>query len=98
MYTLFICTSTFPFSYTLIGSLSDDPEFARLNWMFYLIDQVVLSLYTLQRPGVSLYLLVTGILISLLSLLISYPLYIAFSCYIIPYSYVIMCGHLNIVL
>jgi len=26
--------------YTLIRSLSDDPEFARPYWMFYFIDQV----------------------------------------------------------
>ena len=31
MYTLFICTSTSSFSYTLIKSLSEDPRFARLD-------------------------------------------------------------------
>jgi len=40
MYTLFICTSTFSFSHKLIGSLSDDPRFARPDWMFYFIVYV----------------------------------------------------------
>jgi len=31
--------------YTLIGTLSDDPGFARLDWMFYFIDQVLMSSY-----------------------------------------------------
>jgi len=33
----------FPFFYTLIGSLSDDPVFAHLDYMFYFIDQVLMS-------------------------------------------------------
>ena len=33
----------FPFSYTLIGSLSDDPGFAHPDWMFDFIDQVFMS-------------------------------------------------------
>ena len=44
MYTLFICTSTFPFSYTLIGSLSDYPRFVRSDWMLSSIDQVFVEI------------------------------------------------------
>ena len=36
-----------PFSYTLIGSLSDDPGFAYLDWMFDFIDQALMSSYAL---------------------------------------------------
>jgi len=35
--------------YTLIGSLSDDPEFACLDWMFYFIDQVLMSSFASWR-------------------------------------------------
>jgi len=32
------------FSYTLIGSLSNDPGFACLDWMFYFVDQVFVEI------------------------------------------------------
>ena len=78
VYTLFICTSTFPFSYTLIGSLSDDPEFARPDWMFHLIDQVFLR-STLRKD--SEFLFDYGILASPLFILFPDSLHIIISCH-----------------
>jgi len=53
-YTLFICTSIFPFFYTLIGSLSDDPRFARPDiGCFISLIRCSLRLYASQGPRVS---------------------------------------------
>ena len=76
MYTLFICTNTFPFSYTLIGSLSEDSEFARPDWIFYFTDQVLMSSYILRGAGVSLYLV-----------LVFLPSFIPSIILLIPYIY-----------
>ena len=38
-----------PFSYTLIGSLSVDPEFARPDWMLYSVAQVFMRSYICTR-------------------------------------------------
>ena len=57
MYTVFKCTSTFPFSYTLIRSFPDDPRFARPDTgCFMLLIRCSMRLNILRGAGVSLYL------------------------------------------
>ena len=66
MYTLFICTSTFFFSYTLIRSLSDNSEFVRSDTeCFMLLFRCSMKSYSSRGAGVSLFLVL--VFLSLLS-------------------------------
>jgi len=46
-----------PLFYTLIGSLSDDPEFARLDWMLSSIVQVFVETVHIARAEIFFYLI-----------------------------------------
>jgi len=96
VYTLFIYTSTFPFSYTLIGLLSDDPEFACPVGCFLLLIRCSLILYASWEAGVSLPILVFWASFLFL-LFLQFPwFYIITNHYFIPHSCVMMCEHLYV--
>ena len=91
----------FPFFYTLIRSLPDDPGFARPDTGCFMI----LIRCSIENGHVARnwsFSLSTLVLLSLFWFLLicSFPdhLYFAFSYYSIPYSYIIMCGHLYMLL
>jgi len=89
MYTLFICTNIFPFSYTLVGSLSDEPGFACPDWICFIsLTRCLLRTYTLRGVW-SFSLLDSGIHIPhafIYSCDYSLVSYISYSSYSIPYS------------
>ena len=74
--------SPFLFSYTLIRSLSDDPEFACSDWMFYSIDQAFVEIVRFARTKI-FFLFDSGILASSLFILFLGSLYIIINCHFI---------------
>ena len=84
MYTLFICTSTSSFSYTLIRSLPDDPEFARPDTRCFM-----LLIRYWER--------ITGILRSRSSLLLDH-FFSVFSTSSLFHSFMILCIGVMLVL
>jgi len=109
MYTLFICTSTFPFSYTLIKSLSDDPKFARPDTECFSLFRCLMSCSCCKEPespsvrsSVFLfsfiplisYSLCTSLSYHYIPAIILLFLYIRLGFYSISMFIVIMCGHL----
>jgi len=99
MYTLFICTSTFSFSYTLIRSLPDDPEFVRPDTgCFMSLIRYWERIISILRSWSSLLIIFSRYFPSLLYSIAFMILCIGLILVLFFYLSVIMCGCLYVTL